>query len=197
MRFFLGLLVGTALGAAGAYAWLERPWLSEPGPALADAGAQADQPARKQRKRRGRRGRGNRGGEAGETGGDPVPVLSEADRRLVWKGDQVALPPRQVDFGAGTDGRPLSGDEINRVLRAQSGAIQGCIAEARGDAELEARIVLEMLVDGTGAVGARRIQAPAYLFAHGLYPCARQAAGRLRFPATGAPTVVTAPYNLH
>ncbi|HWN69571.1 MAG TPA: hypothetical protein VNM90_18140, partial [Haliangium sp.] len=60
-----------------------------------------------------------------------------------------------------------------------------------------ARITAEMLVNGQGQVSKMRVRAPAYLFAHGFYACARRATLGLRFPATGAPTVVTAPYDLH
>jgi hypothetical protein len=71
-----------------------------------------------------------------------------------------------------------------------------CIAEARGEAELDARIQVEMLVNGDGQATKMRVRAPAYLFAHGFHACARKAMLGLRFPATGGHTVVSAPYDL-
>jgi hypothetical protein len=53
-----------------------------------------------------------------------------------------------------------------------------------------------MLVTGEGRVTKVRMRAPQYLFAHGFQACARGAAKSLRFPSTGAPTVVTAPFDL-
>jgi hypothetical protein len=41
-----------------------------------------------------------------------------------------------------------------------------------------------------------RLEAPRYLFERGLLGCAQRALGRLRFPATGAPTLVTFPVHL-
>ena len=72
----------------------------------------------------------------------------------------------------------------------------GCITGAVGAAPLTGRVTVSMLVGGDGAVGKVRVQAPRYLHEHGLLACARKAARALPFPATGAPTVVTVPYDL-
>lgn len=201
MRFWLGLILGMLLGGAGAYAWLELPWrawLNEDA-AAPDAGvaaASAPKPDRERKRRRGRRPRGAADAEIANAG-DEIPSLTAADRALVWKGDAVALPPRQIDMTESGDARALDSGEIDQVIRSQSQPMIDCIAEARGQAELDARITLEMLVDGQGRVTKARVRAPAYLFAHGFHACARRAALGLRFPATGAPTVVTVPYDLH
>ena len=96
----------------------------------------------------------------------------------------------------GDEARALSNGEIDRVIGGQSQPVIACIVEARGNAELEARIQVEMLVSGQGRVQRMRVRAPAYLFDNGFYPCARRAVMALRFPSTGAPTVVNAPYDL-
>ena len=59
-----------------------------------------------------------------------------------------------------------------------------------------ATITVKLLVDGNGRVTRSRLQAPRYLFEHGLLGCAQRALGRMKFPATGAPTLVTLPVNL-
>jgi hypothetical protein len=45
-------------------------------------------------------------------------------------------------------------------------------------------------------VSRSQLQAPHYLFEKGLLNCAQRALGQIKFPATGAPTVVTFPVNL-
>lgn len=187
----LGLLVGAFLGAGGTYAALERPWRSsEAVVSNPDAGPTTEPVAKQGGKSRKKR----RAPTAADEG---PPVLTAADLELVWKGDPVALPARAVDMGGGDDARALRADEINEVLRARSSAIQQCIAEAAGQAELRASITLEMLVTGEGRVTKVRMRAPQYLFAHGFQACASRAAKSLRFPSTGAPTVVTAPFDLY
>lgn len=201
MRFFLGLLLGALLGGAGVYGWLEQPWhawmTEEVG--VPDAGveiAAKDQPGKPRRRGRGRRAGGGAEGGAGAVAEVEIPALTEADRALVWKGDTVALPPRQIDMAEGSESRSLDSGEINSVLRAQSGPMIDCIAQARGEAELDARIQVEMLVNGQGQATKVRVRAPAYLFAHGFHACARKAMLGLRFPATSGHTVVSAPYDL-
>ena len=199
MRFLLGLIIGVVCGGGGMYVYLERPFFAAPAQVEPDAGAavaSADDRG-KRRGRRGRRGRKRGGGERDQgVEQSQVPVLTEAERALVWRGEDVALPPRQMDFGEGGGGRPLDGGEINQVIRGQSERMLACIAEARGLAPLEARLLVKMLVDGGGKVTRTRVRAPAYLFEQGFYPCASKAARSMRFPATGAATVVEAPYDL-
>ena len=194
MRGFVpGLLLGALLGAGGVYAAYEKPWQGQAEATTADAGAEvaeADQEPKKKRKKRGKRTRSS----APE--GDDIPELTAADRALSWKGPAVALPPREMDFAGGAEARPLNGSEINSVIKGQGKGVIDCIVEARGNAPLKAEITLEMLVDGNGDVKKVRMRAPKYLYDHGFESCARSAASRMSFPATGAHTVVTAPFTL-
>lgn len=207
MRFWLGFLIGMLCGGGGMFLALERSWMSWSSPEHADAGAalaedgkdgRKDKLGRRKRgaRKRGTRGPDNPGGPEGSEGSD-APVLSEAERALVWRGQAVALPPRDLDFAGGGEGRALDAGEVNAVIRGQSEPVLACIAEARGQAALTAKILIKMLVDGSGRVTKVRTRAPAYLFAHGFQACAERAARAMRFPATGAHTLVDAPYDLY
>jgi hypothetical protein len=197
MRGFVpGLLLGALLGAGGVYAAYEKPWQGQAAQATADAGAEVAEAEAESKKKRpkGKKGR-TRAGSSGPEG-DDIPELTAADRALSWKGPAVALPPREMDFAGGEEVRPLNGSEINGVIKGQGKGVIDCIVEARGNAPLKAEITLEMLVDGSGEVKKVRMRAPAYLYDHGFEACARRAASRMSFPATGAHTVVTAPFTL-
>ena len=69
------------------------------------------------------------GGAVGGTSGVQEPfevdediVLTDADRRLEWRGDAVSLPPRTIEMGGtAEDGRPLDDGEI------QSGVANGSV----------------------------------------------------------------------
>jgi hypothetical protein len=100
-------------------------------------------------------------------------------------------------MSAGDDARPLDAGEIARTFERGRAPLLDCIVRAAGEAPLQGAITLEMLVDGAGRVVKSRVQAPAYLFAHGLLPCVKRAAAQLGFPATGAHTVVTQPFELY
>ncbi len=135
-------------------------------------------------------------GEAEET--EPV-ALTEADRRLEWRGDDVALPAtKQVDMSSssGAEARPLDDGEINAVIAGQSEGVRSCVVQGATGTDLRATITVKLLVDGSGRVTRSRLQAPRYLFEHGLLACAQRALGRMKFPATGAPTLVTLPVTL-
>lgn len=195
MRFLVGFVIGVITGGGGVYLALEKPWDREDDVvAEVDAGATV---AATRRKRRGKRPqRKGRGSVEIPIEGD-IPVLSPADRKLVWKGEAVTPPQQNVDFGAAQEGRPLTAAEINSTIREQSGGILDCITRSRGNAQLEASITAKLLVGPRGAVDKIRIRAPRYLFDHGFNPCARKALRGLRFPATGASTVVDAPFELY
>jgi hypothetical protein len=62
--------------------------------------------------------------------------------------------------------------------------------------DLRATITVKLVVDRGGRVTRSRVQAPHYLFEHGLLGCTQRALGRMHFPATGAATLVTLPINL-
>lgn len=202
VRFGLGLAIGLALGAVGMYLALEPPWRGGSDAAeasvsvgdTADAGVSAT--GKKKGRRKARRGGGASGGEE-PFEVDEAIVLTDADRRMEWKGDTVALPPRTLDMAGGDDGgRPLDDGEIQRGIAGGSGPVIGCIKDATAGAAISAEVTLQMLVGADGHATKVRVRAPAWLHDHGLLACARRAARAMSFPATGAPTIVTAPYHL-
>ena len=186
----LGLVIGAAVGSAATWAAMARPWRSSapPAPAAADAAPEPDQPERRGRKKRPRRT--STGDEAGP------PVLSAADRAMTWRGAAITLPERSVDMADEREGRALTSSEIDEVMRRSSDPILACIREGMAGAELTGKLELELLVGEQGDVQKVRVGAPRWLMAHGAADCATAAARRLRFPATGAPTVVTAPFHI-
>ena len=185
------------------YLALRQPWVSAPPvvePAPAPAVVEPATPSKKPGKRRARAPR--EGAPDSSSPGDqldePAPLveLSAADRRLVWRGEEVALPPTAHDFSREDSGRPLSDEEIAGTVRAQSKAVVTCMVTAAANTDLRATLTLKLLVDGSGRVTRHRMQAPQYLFEHGLSACVSGAVRGWRFPSTGAPTLVTAPFEL-
>jgi hypothetical protein len=71
-----------------------------------------------------------------------------------------------------------------------------CIRQSLAGAELSGEVKLQMLVDPKGGVSKVRLGAPKWLMDHGFADCASSAARRIRFPATGAATVVDAPFHI-
>ncbi len=197
-RFWAGLAVGALAGALATWLLLARPWRSEEKAAVtAPADAAPEPVAGKKKPRRGRRGGSGSGDGAGDQGDAPAPVLSASDRERVWRGSAISLPSRSIDMGEGSSARPLETGEIDEVMRRSSQPIMGCIESALAGAELAGGSVeLEMLVSGAGAVQKVRVGAPRWLMDHGFADCASAAARRIRFPATGAPTIVNAPYHV-
>lgn len=192
--FWKGALVGALVGAGAMYVGLERPFSGGDEVVVApDAGAAADQAEPERRRKKKRRPRRRRGtGEAV----DQVVELSARDRQLVWRGPAVALPDRELDFGEGGGGRSLRQGEIDEGIAGARDEVIACIADARGNAELAATITVKFLVEGDGRIGPIRMRAPSYLFDNGLARCMRRAVQQMRFPATGAATVVTVPFEL-
>ncbi len=189
--FLLGLILGAGLGAGGVYAALERPWRSSGESASQAADAGPSTPAKSRHKKRRHRKRH-------ASSDDGPPVLTDADRKMAWKGDAVSMPARTMDMsGGGGGGRSLSPAEINGTIASDSDRVVGCIADATGEAPLAAQVTLKMLVDGDGRVRKLRMRAPQYLFDQGAYGCVRGAAMKMRFPAAGDYTVVTAPFTLN
>jgi len=186
MRFWAGLATGAVLGAILTWLAMARPWRSEDKP-TAQAPADAA-PELAVSKKKGKRGR--RGPEA------PAPVLSASDRERVWRGPALSLPERSVDLGNDSEARPLRPDEIDDAMRRSAQPIMTCIETALAGAELSSEVELEMLVSGAGAVQKVRIGAPRWLMAHGFAECASAAARRVRFPGTGAATIVNAPFHV-
>lgn len=126
----------------------------------------------------------------------PLPVLTAADRALEWRGDDVTLPPTKIDLAGGGEARALDDGEINSTISAQSGAVRDCIVQGATNTDLRATITVKLLVDGSGRVTKSKLQAPHYLFEHGLQGCAQRAIGRMKFPAVGGTTLVTLPVTL-
>jgi hypothetical protein len=115
---------------------------------------------------------------------------------MTWRGAAISLPERSVDMADGQDGRALTASEIDEVMRRSSDPILACIRDGLAGAELTGKLELELLVGEQGDVQKVRIGAPRWLVTHGAAECATAAARRLRFPATGAPTVVNAPFHI-
>ena len=67
----------------------------------------------------------------------------------------------------------------------------------RPSGDLSGTITVKMVVEGNGRVSRSRVQAPHYLFSQGVLACVQGALRSLKFPATGAPTLVTLPVNFH
>jgi hypothetical protein len=204
VRGLLGLVIGLLVGAGAMYLMLRQPWGGRAATAPADAGigsAPADAgPPGKPRPRRRPGGRGGTvaapgGGEGDET--EPAPVtLTAADRQLEWRGDEVKLSQKKVDMSSNAEARPLDQGEISSVLAGQSAGVRDCVVQGATGTDLRATISVELLVEGTGRVSRSRLQAPRYLFEHGLLGCAQRALGRMKFPATGAQTLVSFPVTL-
>jgi hypothetical protein len=201
----LGLVIGLIVGAGAMYLTLRPPWGGRAAPAPADAGIAAVGPvdAGPPGKPKPRHRAGGRGtiaappgaGDSEETEPAMAP-LTEADRRMEWRGDEVALPPAKVDMTSRSEARSLDQGEIDGVIRSQAGGVRDCVVQGATGTDLRAAIEVKLLVDGTGRVTRSRMHAPRYLFEHGLLACAQRALGRMRFPATGAPTLVTLPVDL-
>lgn len=182
------------------YLTLRPPWGGGAASAPADAGIAAAPPdggvPKPKPKRRPGRGGGTVAAPAGGSEETEPISLTDADRRLEWRGDAVALPERKLDMAGGDEGRPLDDGEIRAVLGEQTGGVRACVVRGAAGTDLRATIRIELLVDGGGRVTRSRLEAPRYLFERGLLGCARRALGGMQFPATGAPTRVTFPVHL-
>ena len=191
VRFWLGLATGLVVGVG--LGWFAASRVGRGGPASiaasADAGPEVAAPHASGKPRRKAR-RDQPGDDA------PAPVVPASGRAMTWRGPTIELPPRDIDLGAEDTSRPLENSEIDGVIARSSDAVLGCIREALAGASLEGDVHLDMLVTGDGVVSQVRVGAARWLFDHGLAACATAAARRMRFPATGAPTVVDAPYHI-
>lgn len=193
------------------YLALRPPWASDvtaPSDAGVVAQATSDGGIAKKKKRR-RPGGGGGGHQPGgededwiNSGGgeetEPVKLieLSAADRGLEWRGEDTSPPKQTIDMNSGRESRALDNGEIQSVISSQSGPVQSCVVKAAGNTDLSGTITVKMVVDGNGRVTRSRVQAPRYLFSQGLLGCVQGALRSWKFPATGAPTLVTVPVNL-
>lgn len=185
------------------YLVLRPPWgrrtptVASQGPPVVVIGSDAGVAKPKPKQRRSRPGPG-----PGMTPGDPEPEevaplpLTAADRALEWRGDDVALPPQNIDLTAGGEARSLDDAEINATIHSQAGGVKDCVVQGATNTDLHATITVKLLVDGKGRVSRSRVHAPRYLLEHGLLGCAQRALGRMHFPETGGATLVTLPVNL-
>jgi len=191
VRFWLGLATGLVVGVALGWVATDRPWRQgrTSAAAPADAGAEIEKPHKRRKPGRGRRS---------DEPGDEVParIVPASERAMTWRGSAISLPAREIDLGAADSSRPLEATEINDVVEHSSSAVLDCVREALAGASLEGEVRLTMLVTGDGKVTQVRVGAPRWLIDHGLAECASGAARRMRFPATGAATVVDAPYHI-
>ncbi len=199
MKFWLGLVIGGALGATATYLALERPWVSpaRTTPAVQVATAPHDAGVAPKKGHGKRTTRTTTAAGTVEREVDDEVVLTDGDRALEWRGDAVLLPARTLDLAGGGDGRPLDDGEIQGAVAGGSGAMIDCIKGAVGGAPLSGAVTLSLLVGADGKVSKLRVRAAHYLHEHGLLACARRAGRGLPFPSTGAPTVVTVPYELN
>jgi hypothetical protein len=133
----------------------------------------------------------------GEADDPPPPPLTAADRALEWRGDDVTLPPQNLDLSAGgAQPRSLDDREISQTITSQASGVRDCVVQIATGTDLTATITVKLLVDGRGRVTRGRIHAPHYLLEHGLLTCTQRAVARMHFPATGGATIVTLPVNL-
>jgi hypothetical protein len=191
------------------YLALRPPWAGER-QVPSDAGAVAEAPSdggvtKKKKKRRPGGGAHQPGGEdedwmssgGGEETEPPRLVqLSAADRALEWRGDDTSPPKQTIDMNSGGESRPLDNGEIQSAIASQSAGVQSCVVKAAGNTDLAGTITVKMVVEGSGKVSRSRVQAPRYMFSQGLLGCVQGALRTWKFPATGAPTLVTLPVNL-
>jgi hypothetical protein len=188
--FALGFLLGVTAGAGGVFYAVRKPApenaITIAAPTAPDAG---------HGKKRGRsRAATTLGSGTDEPRTDEPIALGPADHKIGAEGDALRAA-NTVDMGAG-EARDLGQAEIDGALAQRSGDVVRCITQARGAAPITGRVVAGVVVDPAGRVTKTRIEAPAYLLAHGLYDCARRPLLALRFPATGRETVVTVPFDV-
>lgn len=196
------------------YLALRPPWATQDtAPIEGDQVAQAPSDAGVGKPKKKRKG-GRRGGGGGrvQPGGDDedwantgggeeteppqLVQLSASDRALEWRGDDTSPPKQSLDMSSDAEARSLDNGEIQSVIASQSGPVQRCVVKAATNTDLSGTITVKMVVEGTGRVSRSRVQAPRYLHSQGVLPCVQGALRSMKFPATGAPTLVTLPVNL-
>jgi hypothetical protein len=215
----MGLVIGLVVGAGGMYVALRPPWAShDTAPAQVDQVAEAPtgdagvgKP--KKKKRAGGARRPNTGGGGSFAGGEDedwassggggeetepprLVQLSAADRSLEWRGDDTSPGKTTLDMGNNAEARSLENGEIQSVISSQSGPVQACVVKAAANTDLSGTFTVKMVVEGNGRVARARLHAPRYMFSQGVLVCVQGAVKAMKFPATGAATLVTLPVNL-
>jgi hypothetical protein len=210
VRGSIGLVIGVVLGAGAMYLVLRPPWAprthappaDSPPVVLVPGDAGVPHPKKRRRPHPANPAGQSTSPATATADGDadeppPPPPLTAADRALESRGDDVSPPPRNIDMAAGgAEPRSLDNSEISQTLSGQAGGVRDCVVQAATGTDLRATITVQLLVDGRGRVTRSRVEAPHYLFDHGLLGCTQRALGRMHFPATGGATVVTFPINL-
>jgi hypothetical protein len=190
------------------YLGLARPWQQSATPSNVDAQPAVADPAQAPAKSKGRKRKpprtlgpdgtatNSRDAEESDSPDETGPVmLSGADRASQTVGADFSLPPAKLDLTSnGDEARTLTNGEINDGLGRSN--ILDCVLRAATGTDLQATITVKLLVDGGGRVTKHRLTAPKYLQEHGLPACVSSAVGKTTFAATGAPTLVTAPFAL-
>jgi hypothetical protein len=209
--WLVGLGIGLIVGAGAMYLVLRPPWgdgaIDAPvdaAVAIAPKDAGAAKPRPKKRPKAGWNS-GNRRIQPGpdfvetedtdERSGPTRIQLTATDRALEWRGDTTSIS-RTIDASAPGNARPLEDGEINATVSGQTAGVRACVEQGAAGTDLRATITVKVVVEGNGKVSRSQLQAPRYLFDKGLLGCARRALGQMRFPASGAPTLVTFPIHL-
>lgn len=185
------------------YLVLQRPWerrvptTPSDGPPVVIVNRDVNKPVPKKKRRPSTAS--PRAADATDDAEDPGPpqvVLSAADRALEWRGEATPTPAQSLDMASGGEARRLEDAEITSTFASQGAPVKACVIQGATNTDLRATITLKLIVDGNGKVTRSRMEAPRYLFERGLEACVQRALGRLKFPSTGAPTLVTMPINL-
>lgn len=136
----------------------------------------------------------NAGDQTEET--EPQLVkLTPADRALEWRGDDTTKTASQIDMSNNAESRALDDGEIQNTISGQSGPTQSCVMQAATNTDLRGTITVRMIVDPSGHPSRVKVQAPHYMFEHGLLPCVQGAVRKMKFPTVGQSTLVTMPIN--
>ncbi|HEX4458838.1 MAG TPA: AgmX/PglI C-terminal domain-containing protein [Polyangia bacterium] len=196
-RILAGLVVGMLLVAGGGALWQrDDPCLGRCGSGtqckdrscVVAVAATPATPAQKERHRRARRGNG-------DSPAAPEVHLQPGDEKMRAEGDALGRP-EHLDLSE-PDAHELTQEELDQTFHEASPRIEKCITDALGDAPLETgRVEVGLRVEKSGAVNRLRVEAPALLQRQGLTRCVRAAVTALRFPASGASSVVTYPFEL-
>ena len=192
-KIFAGILVGVVVTAGGVWLW---QWGT---PCLGRCGAgtqcrdnncvasvaAAPAPPTKEKRHRARQ----------NSAAAPEVHLKPGDEKMLAEGDALGRPEK-LDLSE-PDAKELSQEDLDAGFRGANPRIEKCITDALGDAPLETgRVEVGLRVEKSGQVNRVRVEAPALLQHQGLTRCIRGAVASLRFPASGAASVVTYPFEL-
>lgn len=140
---------------------------------------------------------GSTAGTAGEEPARPAIVLKPGDLKSVSSGDNLGTTEVIDLTREGGSDRELEQEDLDAVFRKGQPEVLACLDEARGEAPVTGRMTVSLRVQRSGAVSGVRIEAPAYLMAHGLATCVRPIIVRMRFPASSRGQVVSYPFSLN